>query len=202
MVFDAIDNFYQPENGYRFSADSIILAEFAEAPQAARLADLGAGCGIVGLAALEKGRCPAAKDFFFVEICPDFMKPLEANLALYQPRTMAKLHPVNRDWRALSPEDFSGPLDYILVNPPYFPQGSGRPSPNPATNAAKREIHGDLNDLCAALARLLAPQGRAALTLPVGREKDLLAALQNNALEEVRSSRPEGRLILLEAASS
>jgi tRNA1Val (adenine37-N6)-methyltransferase len=202
VIFDAIHNFHQPENAYRFSADSIILAEFVEAAGAARLADLGAGCGIVGLSALEKGRAPAARDYFFVEVNSGCMEALAANLALYQPRTRARLHPVNGDWRSLNPDDFGGPLDYIMVNPPYFPQGSGRPSQNPGSNAARHEIHGGLPDLCAAIARLLAPKGRAALMMPIKREAELLGALKANGLEQLRISRPGQRLVLMEARQS
>ncbi len=200
MIFDAVENFRQPERGCRFSADSIILAEFAAAAGAERLADLGAGCGVVGLAALEKGRAPQAHDFYFVEIEAEAIEALKANLALYQARTACRLHALNRDWRDLAPFDFGGPLDYIMVNPPYFPISSGRLSPKYALkNAARHEIHGGLESLCAALRRLLAPKGRAALVLPLRREAELLSALENSGLAPIKTSRPEGRLVLVEA---
>lgn len=202
MIFDAVENFYQPKNGYRFSADSIILADFAEPQNARRLADLGAGSGIVGLAALEKQKVQEAKDFYFIEITPAFMKPLQANLNLYRPRTQTSLHPLNRDWRNVSINDLGGPLDYILSNPPYFPLVTSRPSPNPTKNAARRETHGTLSDLCAAITRLLAPQGRAALMLPLVREEELLAALKGNAMKPLRTEQVEGRLVLVEAAKA
>ncbi|UQZ90902.1 hypothetical protein C4J81_17465 [Deltaproteobacteria bacterium Smac51] len=199
MIYDAVHNFHQPESGYRFSADSLLLAEFASCGNANRLADLGAGCGIVGLAALEKGRAPSAEEVFFVEVNPDFLEPLSANISLYQPRTAARLRCLQSDWRELKPEDFGGRLDYIMVNPPYFRRNSGRPSRNLAANAARHEVHGDLGDLCRCLARLLAPNGRAALMLPIRREAELLATLEACNLEPLRTRRPEKRLVLVEA---
>ncbi len=162
---DAINEFHQPAQGYRFSADSIYLAEQAEFGQARQAADFGAGCGVVGLCALEKKK-PPLESFFFVERQPDFWPHLSLNLALYQPRTQTRLRLVTLDWRLLSIEHFGGPLDYILVNPPYFSAGSGRPSPNPGREAARRLIYGDMSDLFKALCRLLSPAGRALVMSP------------------------------------
>lgn len=202
---DAVRYFHQPENGYRFSADSILLAGFAEFRGAAVAADLGAGCGVVGLAALEKGRAAGVGRMFFVEREPELVSCLEANLALYRPRVRTDLVSLAADWRDLGPEHFSGRLDYILVNPPYFPQRSSRPGLRPAVDAARREMFGGLADLVAALARLLAPGGRAALALPAWRREELGRLLAGHGLAvdrlEVvrRPSNNAERLVLAEA---
>lgn len=205
MIYDAVTNFCQPENGYRFTADSILLAEFVEARNLERAADLGAGCGVVGLCALEKGRAAGVREFFFVEREPDFWEPLNNNLNLYQRRTGARLTPLGRDWRDLTTADFGGRLNYVMVNPPYFAAGSGRPSRRPSIDAARREVHGGLGDLLRALAGLLAPDGRAALTLPAARQDELMKLLRENGFRTERlkvvsySGGPE-RLVLAEAA--
>jgi tRNA1Val (adenine37-N6)-methyltransferase len=204
-LFDAVENFHQPENGYRFSTDSILLADFVRAEGLARLADFGAGCGVVGLCALEKGRAPQARHFFFVEQGADFQDSLAKNAALYQKRTTAKLHILHSDWRDVTPDDFGGPLDYVMVNPPYFTLHSGRPSRHPSADAARRERHGSLAELLQTLARLLAPGGRAAVMLPAARRDELLKLLQDNGFSverlEIIYSAPGGRarLALAEA---
>lgn len=204
-IIDAVENFHQPEGGYRFSEDSLILASFARAAGAGKVADLGAGCGVVGLAALEKGRLSRAGQLFFVEREPLFWPPLEKNLTLYQPRTLTQLIAVKGDWRDLSPDSFGGPLDYILANPPYFLAGAGRPSSNPAIDAARREIYGRLADLIETLARLLTPGGQAALMLPAFRQAELLSTLERSGFEverhELVGQTPggEARLILAQA---
>src|SRR5258708_37146994 len=38
---------YQPRRGYRFSVEAVLLARFAAARPAARVLELGAGCGVV-----------------------------------------------------------------------------------------------------------------------------------------------------------
>lgn len=162
---DAINHFHQPSNGYRFSADSIYLADQADFQASSTAADFGAGCGVVGLCALEKKKPAALKRLFLVEREPAFFPSLEINIALYQPRTRVELIMVGRDWRDLEPADFGGPLDYALANPPYFPVNS-RPSPDPLRDAARREVHGNLNDLIAALQRLMSPAGQALIITP------------------------------------
>ena len=113
LTFDAIHNFYQPEKGYHFSADSLLLAEFVASDGADRVLDLGAGCGIVGLAALEKAQVSAAKNMYFVELQESLFHSLTKNIALYQEKTATKLHHLKSDWRQLTKEKFQGPIDYI-----------------------------------------------------------------------------------------
>ena len=162
---DAINHFHQPLNGYHFSADSIYLADQADFQNARTAADFGAGCGIVGLCALEKKKPDSLKRLFFVEREQAFFPSLKKNIELYQPHTNAGLSIISRDWRDLTPEDFGGPIDYVLANPPYFSPNS-RPSPNPVRDAARRELHGNLNDLVEVLKRLISPAGRALIVTP------------------------------------
>ncbi len=205
MIFDAVNHFHQPKDGYRFSADSLLLAEFADLRGGARAADFGAGCGVVGLSALEKGRAAGLARLFFVERDPELRAALEMNLALYRPRTATDLVAIPGDWRRLTPADFHGPLDYVLSNPPYFPLGSGRPSRHPGREAARREVFGGLADLIAAAARLLAPGGRLALMLPARRTAELEAGLAKTGFRaerrEVVRAEASGadRLVLAEA---
>lgn len=202
-VFDAVLHFHQPREGYRFTADSILLAGFVSVEQKKRVADFGAGCGVVGLSALEKGRAQSVGKMFFVEREPLILGCLKDNMSLYQPRTATELVLVPKDWRELTATDFGGALDYVMVNPPYFVKNSGRMSGTPAIEAARREIHGDLNDLLQALASLLTPQGRFALMLPAIREAELRVTITKMnfnlaRLETVTSKGNIRRLILAE----
>ena len=204
--FDAVGHFDQPERGYRFSADSLILAGFAGADNGVRAADFGAGCGVVGLTALERGALKGFQEMIFLERERHFQPHLENNLRLYQPRTKVRLRALMEDWREVQPPDFGGSLDYIMVNPPYFRADQSRPSPEPTRDAARREKYGGLDDLCLSLVRLLTrPTGRAAVMLPAFRRADLTAALTGVGLKVMRESSVsaedsgQARLILIEA---
>ncbi|MDR1298166.1 MAG: hypothetical protein LBO05_12540 [Deltaproteobacteria bacterium] len=75
-------DYRQPPDGYRFSRDSILLARFARPVLArGRAADLGAGCGAVGLEALAAGRLRGLETLFMVEADRVFEECLAANVA-------------------------------------------------------------------------------------------------------------------------
>lgn len=173
-IADAVEHFHQPKNGYRSSADSILLADFVSVKRGERVADFGAGCGVVGLSALEKGRVRSVKQLFFVEREPVILGCLRENMSLYQPRTATELLMVPADWRKLTVDDFGGELDYVMVNPPYFGKNDGRLSPCPAVEAGRREIYGNLSDLIQCISLILASTGRVALVLPARRKEELL----------------------------
>ncbi len=208
--YDAVTNFHQPKNGYRFSADSLHLARFVDLKGVEAAADFGAGCGIVGLGALEYIRPgPSPARFFFVERQAELFACLDLNLDLYRPRTPSRLTGLKADWRELEPADFGGPLDYVMVNPPYFPLKSSRPSPDILRDEARREIHGGLAELAASLARLIKPGGRAALVLPFSRGGEAVKSLAGWGFSLRRAARVSGgseefpaRLVLLEAVKS
>lgn len=48
----------QPERGFRLGTDSVLLAEFLSLPANASVADLGAGCGTLGLLLCARRRRP------------------------------------------------------------------------------------------------------------------------------------------------
>ena len=203
---DAVWRFHQPEWGYRFTEDALVLARFVDLAGARRAADFGAGCGVVGLSVLTGGRAPALERLFFVEIAPGSAAALALNLALHRPRAGVALELLQADWRRLTPDDFGGRLDYVFANPPYFPRRSGRPSARPEVEAARREIHGGLAELVDSLARVLRPGGRAALMLPPRRRAELEDCLavrgfkvRRRAEETPRAAGAGPRLSLVEA---
>jgi tRNA1Val (adenine37-N6)-methyltransferase len=165
----------QPQDGYRFSRDSVLLAEHAPMfMEGGAAADLGAGCGVVGLEALAKGRLRGLKKLFLVEIQEDFRNSLIANIAaasqlLPDPPMMEA---VFRDWRGLSPLDFRGRLDYITCNPPYVAAGRGRGAAGPR-GQARMELNGGLEELLLACKAILRPEGALDLSLPARRLHEL-----------------------------
>jgi tRNA1(Val) A37 N6-methylase TrmN6 len=74
------DDYLQPERGYRFSQDSILLARWCPVRQTGRAADLGAGCGVVSLEALAFGRLEGLEELWLVEADQQFKKTLVANV--------------------------------------------------------------------------------------------------------------------------
>ncbi|MDR2460959.1 MAG: hypothetical protein LBE38_09310 [Deltaproteobacteria bacterium] len=172
------DDWAQPQDGYRFSRDSILLAALAPPFQGVRLAcDLGAGCGVVGLEALVNGNYPSLKTLFLVEKDRSFLPFLESNIerarALMEKPPDIKI--LLKDWCNLSPADFGGPLDYLTSNPPYFDLISARPSRH--GDLARRASGNKLADFVACAQRIMAPMGIFTLSFPKRRYYELVKLL-------------------------
>jgi tRNA1(Val) A37 N6-methylase TrmN6 len=191
----------QPRRGYRSSVDPLLLADFAAracgaAP--ARVCDLGAGVGVVGLALLRDA--PAATGVL-VELQPRLCGLARRNVELNG--LGARLETHEGDLRRL-PRGFAGRFDLCVSNPPFRPVGSGRPNLDPEKALANVELCCSLAELAAAAHRLLQPRGRFALVHDAGRLADVLATLAAAGLRpEVlrlvhpRADAPATRLLAL-----
>jgi tRNA1Val (adenine37-N6)-methyltransferase len=171
------DDYRQPEGGYRFSQDSVLLARFVPPLLEGRAADLGAGCGVVGLEALAQGRLGGLGTLFLIEAGRDFRDSLRENAA----RALAsrpdgpEIVAIEADWRFLGPSALDGPLDFLVVNPPYHKGGSSGQA-RAGRLQARHETMGGLGDLFGAAGRLLRPLSPMALSFPRERLRDLVGA--------------------------
>jgi tRNA1Val (adenine37-N6)-methyltransferase len=129
----------QPEGGYRFAADSLLLACFARAKKRARVADLGCGCGVAGLGLLL--RAPLA-DMTLTGLDGDARMVAAAaenavrlGLAEHFTAMCADVGRIREEAR-FGAESFG----LVLANPPYRELGRGRISPKgEGVNAARFE---------------------------------------------------------------
>jgi tRNA1Val (adenine37-N6)-methyltransferase len=128
---------WQPARGqgYRFNLDPVLLSGFS-APRG-RVLELGAGCGVLGLLLLKRGK---AEHVTFVERQPELAALCERNL---QENGFAdRGSVVCGDLRELTLESHEG----VVFNPPYFAANSGRPSSGVGRDEARFERHGTLRD--------------------------------------------------------
>jgi len=150
----------QARDGHRVGLDAILLAAAAGAP-AARLTDVGAGVGAVGLALLQ--RWPAASGEL-VEIDAELAALAEENAALNGLAARARvvvadaLDPRSRRAAGLADEA----ADLVVANPPYLAADAARVSPDP--RRARAHVAGEgptaVADWVVACLALLAPGGR------------------------------------------
>jgi len=155
----------QKIDGTAFAIDTLLLAEFTPlSKEIARVADLGSGSGI--LAFMLKYRNPALCITGF-EIQEDFHLLAKRNLDL-NPRL------INMDFERIDvreipsrmlPESF----DLVVMNPPYYPKGSGRLPERPGRAAARHELNGTLADFIEAAAYLLPYGAKLAMIIPAER---------------------------------
>lgn len=162
----------QPEAGYRFSLDPVILAGHILPEPEETVMDIGCGCGIISL--ILASRHPGIR-VIGIEIQKPLAHLAEKNATAN--RLDARVEIVHQDVRTLTRADFPRPIDRVVSNPPYQKTGVGRLSPDAGRALARHEITLDIPALAAAADEFLTPGGHLQLILPASRIQDLTSAL-------------------------
>ncbi|MFP4316384.1 MAG: tRNA1(Val) (adenine(37)-N6)-methyltransferase [Desulfovibrionales bacterium] len=193
---------HQPENGFRFSVDALLLAAFAPGQGPARIADLGTGCGVAGLAHLLLN---PSSDIAVVGLDVDEEMIECARMNSSALGLEARFHPELLDIvhvrERMTPESF----DCILANPPYRTPGRGRRPEHPGRDRARFESGAGLETFCAAAGFLLKNRGIFCLIHLAERLPHLFDTLAALNLEPKRLRFVHGRmglaakLVLVEA---
>jgi tRNA1Val (adenine37-N6)-methyltransferase len=173
----------QPRIGYRFSLDPLLLADFIGAPPHGRVADLGAGCGVVGLVL---GRADPAAQVTLVELQPRLAQLCRDNAR--KNGLADRITVVEGDLldRALRRQLAGASFDLVASCPPYYPLGRGGVNPTSEEAIARHELRLPLPALVQAARRLVGFRGRVAFVDPSPRLGELLAGLAAAGLQPVR----------------
>jgi tRNA1Val (adenine37-N6)-methyltransferase len=183
---ETIDTFFngklriiQPRQGYRFSVDALLLAEFVSIKSEDFVVDLGAGCGIISLfLAVER-------EVSFVvglELQEELTSQAKRNIMLNE--LEKKIAVIQGDLRHLPMAP--GFANVVVCNPPYRQGKSGRINPDLSKAIARHEIAVSLNDTLDAGKALLRPGGRLALIYPANRLTEVFAKMRTHELEPKR----------------
>jgi tRNA1Val (adenine37-N6)-methyltransferase len=171
----------QPRHGYRFSVDSLLLADFVRIRKFDHILDIGTGCGVIAMVLAKKHSnvkivaLEKQKDLARIAEKNICLNHLEGQIALYE----ADLNRI--------PEIFSaGSFDHIVTNPPYRSPVSGRLCKNSQEALARHEILTDLDQVLSATRYALHPGGRVSLIYSADRAAKLLATMREMNLEPKR----------------
>lgn len=195
---------HQPLSGYRFSVDSVRLADFIQIFPKDTLVDLCTGVGVVPL--LLRQRCNFEQAFGIElqdELCQIARHNIEAN------QLERQIHILQADVRTITPAKirelatFEYPefCDVVSVNPPYFRLGEGKLNTNCQKSIARHEITLTLPELFATCRRILRNDGRLYLAHRRAREDEILEELQAHGFQRIERRTVLGDLLLLEARS-
>jgi tRNA1(Val) A37 N6-methylase TrmN6 len=163
----------QPAKGHRVGTDALLLAATAGAD--GRVADIGAGAGLVGLALALRD----AREVVLVERDPVFAACAEVNVSA---AGIAGVSVVRADIfkrRAIlaEPSLADQSFDHVATNPPYDQAIGLRRSPSALKHAAHQMAGGGLAEWLAACMRLLGDGGTLTLIHRADRLADVLSAL-------------------------
>lgn len=157
----------------RPTIESIRLAEFAQSDPQDRILEIGCGNGYIAL--VLACRFPQSRQVVGVDLQPHrIMAAKNAARLLYEHHSpMAPVRFFEGDARSTG---FSHTgFDVVACNPPFFPSGSGRPSPHPERRFARQDDTLSLTDLFSCAARRLNRGGRLYFVFPNNRVEEILA---------------------------
>ncbi len=167
----------QPEGGYRAGLDAVLLAAALRVEGSERVLDIGAGVGVVGLAAAR--RLPEI-DVTLVERDPGLAALARQNIGrnALDARVRVAVADIARPLQEL-PElaGLAQSFDHALVNPPYNLEGHGTPAAEPRKAAANAMPSGSLERWMRFAAAMLRPGGTLTLIHRPDALQGLLAAL-------------------------
>jgi tRNA1Val (adenine37-N6)-methyltransferase len=195
---------YQSKTGYRFSVDSLLLCNFVNLQRVSRIADLGAGSGIVGI--LLSKKYPAAQVTLF-EIQDGLVRLAEKNVVMNHLQDRVQV--IKCDLRKIAESSSAIPsYDLVVSNPPFRRVKSGRINREEERAVARHEITLKLHELVAAVSSALTAKGRFCMIYHPCRLSELIDTLRNSDIEPKRlrfvhsNMSAEAKMVLLEAVKS
>lgn len=200
----------QPRDGYRFSADSVILAHFAAqkslkgTPLKGNVADLGSGSGVMlfllgalcpglKLAGLELQEAVADRARRSVQLNEEVLNKLGSSIEI-----------IHGDLRQASNYIKPGSADAVLSNPPFIAAGAGPVNRNMEIALSRQELSCTLEDVFSAAGLILKNKGRFFLVHKPTRLPDICCLGRRFSLEVKRirivQARPdsEPNMVLVE----
>lgn len=195
---------HQFKKGYRFSVDALLLADFVDLPRAGRIADLGAGSGIIGL--LLAKRYPDARIILY-ELQTSLAELARKNVVLNHLEN--RIEVITADLREVrrSLKSHAGSYDVIVSNPPFRRVRTGLLSMGEERALARHEISLKLSELASSVSFFLRAKGRFFMIYHPARLPELIETLSPERLEVKRlrfvhsTVSTEAKMVLVEAVS-
>ena len=168
----------QNKNGYRFSIDAFLLANFITLKRGERLLDIGTGCGIIPIYIAKRGY---TNFMLGVEIQDDLFHLALKNKKMNNVDDQIDF--LKGDIKKHAKTLKKTPFHVVVSNPPYTKKGSGRASPGDSRYIARYESELDLSGLLSAASSLLNNKGRFYIIYPARRLGELVNTAGLNKLE-------------------
>jgi len=189
----------QKSEGYRYSIEPFLLADFIRLQAGSSVLDVGTGCGVIPLLLTLKE--PDIK-VTAVEVQESLYNLAVENIS--QHKLSKNIQAIHGDFLKVAPTLKQETFDWVISNPPYRKADTGRKNPNEEKAVARHEILLNLVSLLELSARLLKPGGKIALAYPPLRLNETLAQMKTRELTPSRlrfihgSRRADAKIFLVE----
>ncbi|WP_415715403.1 tRNA1(Val) (adenine(37)-N6)-methyltransferase [Maridesulfovibrio sp.] len=180
----------QPESGFRFSTDSLLISSFASVSRNARILDLGTGSGVIPLGIMlrhpDKGVSITG-----LEINPEMVAAAEENV-----QRLGFTEEIGIVQGNVCIPDFApaGSYDLVVSNPPYRTEGRGKGCPDASRNKARFEVDCGLDAFVATASRMVRNRGRVCFVFLAERLTELVTSFTRHKLEPKRMKFIHGRI--------
>ncbi len=188
----------QRASGYKFSTDSVLLANFGRAKQNDLYVDLCSGSGVVAILFSWKNKI---KKSFAIELQPALADM--AKRSIEYNGLSEKIEVLNQDLHSAHQTLGYESVDVITVNPPYNPVGETSETDEIAI--ATHELKTTLENIVKESSKLLKFGGKLYMVHRADRLVDILAAMREFKLEPkvlrvvYPNTKKEPNLVLVEA---
>ena len=171
----------QKKKGYRFSADSLLLADFPDLTGVTKAVDLGTGSGVIAISLAKR-----SQELYVVGIeLQDTLFDLAVrNVDLSSLSDRVEI--IKGDLKDIKERFEAGSFDLVVCNPPYYPLGKGRTGPNLERTVARHEVAVTLTDIIEASEYLLRDGGRVAVVFPANRYSDVISEMRRVKIGPMR----------------
>lgn len=191
---------YQDTNLYRFTSDSVLLANFFRAKRNDVVVELCSGSGVISILGTKK---TCAKHFYCFEIQENLAKMAEDSVKL---NNIGNITIYNKSLTE-SPKILGRQaVDVVVVNPPYFEGISD--TKNRSIAIATHEEKTNLKEIAKASSDLLKFGGKLYMVYPSNRFAELCFQLVNNDIQPKRvvfvkpTAEKSANVVLLEAVKN
>ncbi|MBI5047795.1 MAG: tRNA (adenine(22)-N(1))-methyltransferase TrmK [Deltaproteobacteria bacterium] len=182
-TIDDLDSYkiIQKKNGYRFSADSVLLADFILPLKSTdSVIDLGTGSGVIPLILAQKS---SVQKIVGIEIQEGLADIAKRNVELNN--LSSRIRITQGDLRDIIHNNLfkENSFSVVISNPPYGKPGSERISPCSEKAKAKVELTCDLAEIVKISRYLAAEKARIIYIYSVSRLRDMFSVMAENKLE-------------------
>jgi len=168
----------QAVDHYRFSIDSILLANFIQLKNYEKIIDLGTGSGIIPLLLYPKKK---GLSIFGIELQKKLADMAQRSIELNNLENSITI--ISEDLKKARNIFKSGYFDVVVSNPPYISLGQGKINPLDSRAIARHEINCNLDDIISTSNYLLKNKGRIYLIYKSSKLNQLILTLKKYNIE-------------------
>ena len=170
----------QKKQGFRFSIDAVLLAHFIQPKAGQQLLDMGTGSGVIPLLIAARHQQVIIDG---IEVQPAIAEMAQRSV-LYNGQ-QERITIRQQDLTQL-PKDYARKYDWVVSNPPFFPIGSGKFSPNSQMAMARHEVGCTLDDVVKSASYCVKDRGHFAMIHRAERLPEILSTCQKYNLAPYR----------------